>query len=93
MTTRSEITDILHAQGWTEDRFGNLKRNSANVRIKFQATSLRVEKKIVYKPIEFANQTSYTPPPEWKNVVSDYYKNIAIVDGHVVIGSYRLKPQ
>ncbi len=93
MTTRSEITAILKAQGWAEDRFGNLKRNSTNVRIKLQATSMRVEKKIVYKPIEFANQTSYTPPPEWKNVVSDYYKNIAIVDGHVVIGSYRLKPQ
>lgn len=93
MTTRSEITAILKAQGWAEDRFGNLKRNSANIRIKLQATSMRVEKKIVYKPIEFVGQASYTPPPEWKNVVSDYYKNIAIVDGHVVIGSYRLKSQ
>lgn len=93
MTTRSEITAILKAQGWAEDRFGNLKRNSANVRIKFQATSMRVEKKIVYKPIEFANQTSYTPPPEWKNIVSDYYKNIAVVAGCVVIGNYRLKPR
>ena len=93
MATRSEITAILKAQGWVEDRFGNLKRNSTDVRIKFQATSMRVEKRIVHKPIEFAGQASYTPPPEWKNIVSDYYKNIAIVDGRVVIGSYRLKPQ
>ena len=93
MATRSEITAILKAQGWVEDRFGNLKRNSTNVRIKLQATSMRVEKKIVYKPIEFSGQASYTPPPEWKNITSDYYKNIAIVDGRVVIGSYRLKPQ
>lgn len=93
MVTRSEVTNILKSQGWVEDRFGNLKRNSNNVRIKFQATSLRVEKKIVYKPIELSGQASYTPPPEWKNVVSDYYKNIAIVDGCVVIGSYKLKPQ
>lgn len=54
---------------------------------------MRVEKKIVYKPIEFANQTSYTPPPVWKNVVSDYYKSISVADGRVAIGGYKLKPQ
>lgn len=93
MATRSEIASILHAQGWVADRFGNLKRNSSNIRIKFQATSMRVEKKVTYKPIEFGGQAAYTPPPEWKNVVSDYYKNIAIADGSVVIGGCKLKPQ
>ena len=92
-SNKPEIRALLLSQGWVEDRFGNLKGKSGNVRVKFQATSMRVEKKIVYKPIEFANQTSYTPPPEWKNVVSDYYKNISIVDERVAIGGYRLKPQ
>lgn len=93
MATRSEITSTLKAQGWVEDRFGNLKRKSSNVRIKFQATSMRVEKKITYEPIAFVGQASHTPPPEWKNIVSDYYKDISIVDGSVVVGGYRLKPQ
>lgn len=93
MSTKLEIRALLLSQGWKEDRFGNLKGNSGIVRVKFQATSMRVEKKIVHKPIEFANQTSYTPPPEWKNVVSDYYKNINIVDNRVCIGGYKLKEQ
>lgn len=92
-SNKSEIRALLLSQGWVEDRFGNLKGKSGNVRVKFQATSMRVEKKIVYKPIEFANQTSYTPPPEWKNVVSDYYKSISVADGRVAIGGYKLKPQ
>ena len=93
MSTKLEIRALLLSQGWKEDRFGNLKGKSGIVRVKFQATSMRVERKITYKPIEFFSGHSYTPPPEWKNVVSDYYKNINIADGRVCIGGYKLKEQ
>lgn len=93
MSNRHEIANLLKSQGWKEDRFGNLKGNSGIVRVKFQATSMRVERKVVYKPIEFFGGQPYTPPPEWKNVVSDYYKNVTIADGRVCIGGYKLKEQ
>ena len=92
-SNKLEIRSLLLSQGWTEDRFGNLKGKSGTVRIKFQATSMRVEKKVTYKPIELFGGQAYQAPPEWKNIVSDYYKNIEIRDGHVCIGGYRLKEQ
>lgn len=88
-SNKVEIRSVLLSQGWTEDRFGNLKAKSGNVRVKFQATSMRVEKKVVYKE----TFPGYTPPPEWKNIVSDYYKNVVIKDGRVCIGGYKLKEQ
>ena len=88
-SNRLEIRSVLLEQGWTEDRFGNLKSKSGIVRVKFQATSMRVEKKVTYKEAF----PGYTPPPEWKNVVSDYYKNIVIKDRRVCIGGYKLKEQ
>lgn len=88
-SNKLEIRSVLLAQGWTEDRFGNLKSRSGIARVKFQATSMRVEKKITYKE----TFPGYTPPPEWKNIVSDYYKNVVIKDGRVCIGNYRLKEQ
>lgn len=83
-----EIANILKAQGWAEDRFGNLKAKSGIVRVKFQANSIRVEKKITFKPNDF-----YTRPPEWVNVVSDYYKDISLSDGQVCIKGRKLKIQ
>lgn len=83
-----EIANILKAQGWAEDRFGNLKSRSGLVRVKFQANSMRVERKITYEPREF-----YTRPPEWVNLVSDYYKNVTLVDGQVCIKGRKLKIQ
>ena len=85
---RHEIANVLKSQGWEEDSYGNLKARSGIVRIKFQANSLRVERKSTYKPSEF-----YTRPPEWVIVVSDYYKDIALVDGRVVIKGRKLKIQ
>lgn len=85
---RHEIANVLKSQGWVEDRFGNLKSASGLVRVKFQTNSVRVERKITYKSSEF-----YTRPPEWVNVVSDYYKDIALVDGQVSIKGRKLKIQ
>ncbi len=85
---RHEIANVLKSQGWVEDRFGNLKAKSGIVRVKFQANSMRVEKKITFKPNDF-----YTKPPEWVNIVSDYYKDITLVDGQVAIKGRKLKIQ
>ncbi|MGL4186312.1 MAG: hypothetical protein ACRCR4_11100, partial [Thiotrichaceae bacterium] len=60
MSTKLEIRALLLSQGWKEDRFGNLKGNSGIVRVKFQATSMRVERKITYKPVEFFSGHPYT---------------------------------
>ena len=90
IATQHSIANTLKAQGWVEDRFGNLKSKSGVTRIKFQATSVRVEKKIVYKE----TFPGYTPPPEWKNVVSDYYKNIVIdANANVIIQGRKIKAQ
>ena len=85
---RHEIANVLKSQGWEEDRYGNLKAKSGVVRVKFQANSMRVERKITYKPSPF-----YTKPPEWVNVVSDYYKDITLVDGQVAIKGRKIKIQ
>ena len=85
---RHEIANVLKSQGWTEDRFGNLKAKSGVTRIKFQAKSLRVERKITYEQNDF-----YTRPPEWVNEVSDYYKDITLVDGQVAIKGLKIKIQ
>ena len=90
IASQASISNILKSQGWTEDRFGNLKSKSGQTRIKFQATSLRVEKLIVYKTSAFG----HTPKPEWKNICSDYYKNIVIdADCNVLIQGRKIKPQ
>lgn len=83
-----EIANILKAQGWAEDRFGNLKSKTGRSRVKFQVNSLRVERKITYKPSEF-----YTRLPEWINIVSDDYKNVTLVDGKVCIKGRKIKTQ
>lgn len=85
---RHEIANVLKAQGWTEDRYGNLKSRSGIVRVKFQANSMRVERKVTYKPDSF-----YTRPPEWVNMASDYYKNITLIDGQVAIKGRKIKIQ
>ena len=66
--------------GWTQDRFGNFKSANGNVRVKLQATSLRVEK--LYVP---SAGYGYQPPKEWLNIVSDYFKYITVKDGRLVI--------
>ena len=75
-----EVIKVLTAMGWTVDRYGNFKSASGLVRCKLQATSLRVEK--VYTP---SASFGYQPPKEWLNIVSDYYKNLSVKDGRLVI--------
>ena len=66
------IHDIAIKLGYVGDRFGNLVSPSGKTRLKFQATSLRVERAFRPSPSEW-NQK---PAKEWLNLVSDYYCNI-----------------
>ena len=86
---KHEIMSTLQSQGWVLDRFGHLKSKSGATRIKFQATSLRVEVKVVYAP----SAHGYTPPPQWCNRVSDYFKNIQLVGGRVCVKGKAIKSQ
>jgi len=72
--------------GWIEDAFGHLKSPSGQTRIKFQARSLRVEKRYQPEPAY-----GYTPPTQWLNIISDYYKNITSKEGRPVIKGRVLK--
>lgn len=83
---KAEFKRQAVALGWVEDKFGHLKSPSGQTRIKFQARSLRVEKR--YQPPE---AYGYTPPAQWLNVVSDYYGNITSKDGRPCIKGRVLK--
>jgi hypothetical protein len=61
------IKKVLLNKNWSFDRWGNYKRIICDheYRMKFQKTSLRFEIKI---------------HGHWSNIVSDYFKNISIID-------------
>ena len=71
---RELIQNVLSANGWVGDRWGNLNKviNGKKHRIKFQDRSLRFEQKN-----ELYNM--------WVNLRSDYYKNIVVEDGQVKV--------
>ena len=77
----AEVKTVLRQMGWTEDRYGNFKSAKGTVRVKLQATSIRVER--LYKPSK--TDYGYQPPKEWLNIVSDYYKYLSVKDGRLVI--------
>lgn len=68
----NQIEDTLKSNGWYTDRWGNYRKdvNGKAYRVKGQKTSLRYEVKI---------------GPQWVNILSDYYKNIEVVDNSLVI--------
>ena len=73
---QTKIIRTLIMNGWSVDRWGNYKKTSdtgKQYRVKVQKTSMRLERKM-----EGAGS-------EWFNVVSDYFKNIVVVDDHVTI--------
>ena len=84
---KEQFKTAAKALGWEEDAFGHLKSPSGNSRIKFQANSLRLERKFRPEP-----SFGYTPPTQWINVVSDYYKNITLTpDNRPIIKGRVLK--
>ncbi len=75
LTTAFQIQTILdNSVDWTMDRWGNYQciKNGNKYRIKFQATSLRYE-------VKNSNIN------EWINIRSDYYKNIMIDSGKIIV--------
>ena len=78
----SEIELVLVNCGWVKNKHGNFESASGKVRIKMQATSLRVEKKWNYE-----NKSS------WINVCSDYYKNLSVKNEQLVIKGHSVIKQ
>jgi hypothetical protein len=66
------IRHTLKTNGWEVDRWGNYKinRNERSYRVKLQKTSLRYE-------VKGGNR--------WVNILSDYFKNIEVVDEGIKI--------
>jgi hypothetical protein len=73
---KSTIINLINqSKYWSFDRWGNAKNNGllmGEYRFKFQDTSVRFERKT---------------ESGWFNVASDYYKNVALTDSRLKIGS------
>jgi len=70
---QTNIIRTLIMNGWCVDRWGNYKKTSEtgkDYRVKIQKVSMRLEAKVA---------------GGWINLVSDYFKNIEVANGHVVI--------
>ncbi len=86
---KSKVKAVLAAQGWTEDRFGNLMSKSGIVRVKLQVSSLRVERKIPARVCPWGSKIA----AQWVNQVSDYYKNLSVKGDLVCIKGLTIRPQ
>ena len=86
---KSKVKAMLTAQGWIEDRFGNLMSKSKLVRVKMQAASLRVERKIPASVCPWGSKID----ARWVNQVSDYYKNLGTKDGRICVKGLTIRPQ
>lgn len=75
--TKSELVEILRTSIWKEDGWGNFKLEwrGRKRRLKIQPLSVRYEAKLI---------------TDWRNVVSDYYKNVQVKDGYLTIQSRRI---
>lgn len=97
---REQIEEALLADGWTKDRFGHFQRTETRrrphvdhpegvvfvtkLRIKMQATSLRVEVQVDHPALSYSPATK-----EWVRFGGDYYSKIVqLDDGRVRIGSH-----
>ena len=71
---RELIQEMLLANGWVGDRWGNLNKvvDGKKHRIKFQDRSVQFEQK----------NEQYNM---WVNIRSDYYENILVEDGQVKV--------
>lgn len=76
---RELIQEVLLANGWVGDRWGNLNKvvDGKKHRIKFQDRSLRFEQK----------NEQYNM---WVNLRSDYFKNIVIESDCIKIGNFAI---
>lgn len=85
---KAEIVKTLVGQGWVADKFGNYKSKTGQYRIKMQAISLRVEKRV-----EIPASTYSKAEKLWVNISSDYFCNLSVKDGRLIVGNKILKSQ
>lgn len=89
---KEELVPFFVALGWKEDRFGNLQKvyqyrnadtgaiRSKTRRLKFQATSVRIEVK--------SDAKNSSGGYDWIRVGGGYYKDIVkLPDGRIKIGT------
>jgi len=84
---KSDVIAILSSMGWKQDKYGHFKTPSGLARAKLQAMSVRIERKITLVH-EYTGKQSF-----WSNIASDYYCNLRIQDGRLVVQNKILKVQ
>jgi len=77
MTKTELVAALRQSPIWKEDRYGHfhLTFKGTHYRLKIQPLSVRYEKKVGV---------------EWWSKASDYYKNVEIKDGKLLIQRYRI---
>lgn len=93
-----ELKSALVTKGWTEDRFGNLKKEVAGrdtdgtevvrkYRVKVQKISVRLERQFTIEASPYSPETK-----DWALVSNAYLKDIKVrEDGGIIIGRKVLK--
>lgn len=87
---REQFEEILKADGWEQDRFGNYQKTvrkaagERKYRIKMQDLSCRIEVQVRYEATEYSPAKN-----EWVRLGGDYYSKIAqLDDGRIRVGSH-----
>jgi hypothetical protein len=88
-----ELKAALISKGWTEDRFGNLKREAQNpngtslYRVKVQKISIRLERQYTIEKMAYSPERK-----DWALIESAYLKDVKVrEDGGIIIGRRVLK--
>jgi hypothetical protein len=72
---REQVEQFLLSKGYKMDRFGHFKTESGNTRIKMQARSLRIEKKVNHPAGLYSSASS-----SWVKTSGGYYSELSIKD-------------
>jgi hypothetical protein len=88
-----ELKAALITKGWTEDRWGNLKREVetpnglSKYRVKVQKISVRLEREYTVEAMAYAPAHK-----NWALITSSYLKDIKVrEDGAIIVGRKVLK--
>lgn len=91
---RDEMYELMKRSGWKPDAWGHLRMElkpqkidgmvdvpARSYRLKFQATSVRLEKQITHPASEYRPAQK-----EWIRISSSYYKDLKVQDGKIPLG-------
>jgi hypothetical protein len=88
-----ELKAALITKGWTEDRWGNLKREVSHedgvrvYRVKVQKISIRIERQYTIEASQYSPAHN-----DWSLVTSSYLKDVKVrEDGGIIVGRKVLK--